>query len=289
MPNLIIIGIQKCGTSALHYYLDLHPEIGMSSPKELNAFRGEVDRSSLRAADHALVENLRAVVTPVADYSSYFDPGFPVRGEASPAYLAPWYPESPARIAAALERPRLIALVRDPMKQIPSSWQQSRSLGLEQRSLDDAIGVGGAYLERIRFRRVFEPYLQHFPREDLLVLDQADLLHRRRETLKRAFGFLGVDGEFYDPRMERMRHVSAQKGRGKRILDRLQRSPLAAPAYRLPQEAKWRIERLFADRSERMATPTLGVASGDLVREELGADVAWLMSEFGIDTDQWLR
>jgi hypothetical protein len=38
LPNLIVIGAQKCGTSSLHYYLDLHPEIEMSSPKELNFF-----------------------------------------------------------------------------------------------------------------------------------------------------------------------------------------------------------------------------------------------------------
>ena len=38
LPNLIVIGAQKCGTSGLHYYLSLHPEVSMSSPKELNYF-----------------------------------------------------------------------------------------------------------------------------------------------------------------------------------------------------------------------------------------------------------
>ena len=38
LPNLLIIGAQKCGTSGLHYYLGLHPEVSMSKPKELNFF-----------------------------------------------------------------------------------------------------------------------------------------------------------------------------------------------------------------------------------------------------------
>ena len=38
LPNLIVIGAQKCGTSVLHYYLSLHPEVSMSKPKELNFF-----------------------------------------------------------------------------------------------------------------------------------------------------------------------------------------------------------------------------------------------------------
>lgn len=45
LPNLIGIGAHQCGTSSLHYYLDLHPEIQMSAPKELNFFtrRDEFD------------------------------------------------------------------------------------------------------------------------------------------------------------------------------------------------------------------------------------------------------
>jgi len=38
LPNLIVIGAQKCGTSGLHYHLSLHPEVSMSKPKELNFF-----------------------------------------------------------------------------------------------------------------------------------------------------------------------------------------------------------------------------------------------------------
>lgn len=40
LPNLIVIGAMKCGTTALHRYLGLHPDVFMSEPKELNYFCG---------------------------------------------------------------------------------------------------------------------------------------------------------------------------------------------------------------------------------------------------------
>src|ERR687894_2292944 len=74
LPNLIVIGAQKCGTSVLHYYLSLHPEVSMSRPKELNFFIEE--RNWPRGLDW---------------YKSQFDGDARVRGEASPNYTA--YPQ----------------------------------------------------------------------------------------------------------------------------------------------------------------------------------------------------
>src|ERR671915_243608 len=71
LPNLVIIGAQKCGTSVLHYYLGLHPEVSMSKPKELNFFIEE--RNWPRGVEW---------------YRGHFDPEARVRGEASPNYSA---------------------------------------------------------------------------------------------------------------------------------------------------------------------------------------------------------
>jgi len=40
LPNLIVIGAMKCATTSLHYYLDAHPRVAMSHPKELHFFTG---------------------------------------------------------------------------------------------------------------------------------------------------------------------------------------------------------------------------------------------------------
>src|SRR3712207_4013889 len=63
LPNLIIIGGLKCGTTSLHHYLNLHPSISMSRPKELNFF----------------VEELNWELGP-GWYGSHFDEGAAVRG-----------------------------------------------------------------------------------------------------------------------------------------------------------------------------------------------------------------
>jgi hypothetical protein len=45
LPNLLIVGAAKCGTSSLHHYLDQHPDVSMSRPKETNFFVREDRRS----------------------------------------------------------------------------------------------------------------------------------------------------------------------------------------------------------------------------------------------------
>src|SRR5688572_29905885 len=74
LPNLIVIGAQKCGTSGLHYYLGLHPDVSVSEPKELNFFIAE--RNWPRGLDW---------------YRSRLDQSAAVRVDASPNYTA--YPQ----------------------------------------------------------------------------------------------------------------------------------------------------------------------------------------------------
>src|ERR1700761_4316974 len=69
LPNLIIIGAAKCGTTSLHNYLDLHPEVQMSEPKELEFF---VDDGNWAKG--------------LAWYRTHFDPAARIRGESSTRY-----------------------------------------------------------------------------------------------------------------------------------------------------------------------------------------------------------
>src|SRR5438093_10024477 len=97
LPNLVVIGAQKCGTSGLHYYLSLHPEISMSRPKELNFFIAE--RNWPRGVEW---------------YRRHFDPRAQVRGESSPNYTAfPQHTGVVERLHELLPEPRLVYLIRD--------------------------------------------------------------------------------------------------------------------------------------------------------------------------------
>ncbi|HET9119805.1 MAG TPA: hypothetical protein VFN72_04675, partial [Solirubrobacterales bacterium] len=82
LPNLIIIGGLKCGTTSIHHYLGLHPEINMSKPKELNFFVEELNWD-----------------LGLDWYEGRFDSRFPVRGESSPHYTnMPYFEGVPERI-----------------------------------------------------------------------------------------------------------------------------------------------------------------------------------------------
>src|SRR3954454_1582153 len=119
LPNLIVIGAAKAGTTSLHHYLDLHPQIAMSRWKELDFFSKEFDRDGLRW------------------YESQFADA-PVRGESSPSYTR--HPENPgaaARMASVVPDAKLIYIVRDPVDRYVSSSRSTRhALGKRSRALD---------------------------------------------------------------------------------------------------------------------------------------------------------
>jgi hypothetical protein len=179
LPNLIVIGAAKCGTTSMHRYLDTHPEISMSGVKELNFFVTEERWSR-----------------GLAWYESQFPEPSKVRGEASTLYTSyPHHVGIPARMAAVVPDAKLIYLVRDPMERIISSYRFRRWItGSEERSVHEAVrDLGDLYVAGSCYAMQLEQYLEHFPLHRILVIDLADLRDRRNDTLRRTFRFLAVD------------------------------------------------------------------------------------------------
>jgi hypothetical protein len=211
LPNLIVIGAQKCGTGALHYYLNIHPEISMSNPKELDFF---VDN---RAAGGTWPRG-------IAWYCSHFGPEARVRGEASPSYTAyPLFEGVPERMASVVPEAKLIYLVRDPLERIAAHWVHKYAKRQEKGTLAETlVHPDTPYVARSMYWTQLERYLRHYDREQMLVIEQSDLRSRRPETLRRLFEFLRVDPEFTDPRFEQEIHQTSRKVRTTRLAMRLQ-------------------------------------------------------------------
>jgi hypothetical protein len=182
LPNLIIIGAGRCGTTSLHRYLGLHPQIAMSAVKELDFF---IEEGAWRRG--------------VAWYEAQF-PASNVRGEASPKYaLYPLYRGVPERMSEIVPDAKLVYVVRDPIERALSSYRWARYvIRDEHRTLEEAIREPDmcVYLVAGRYATQLERYLGCFPKEQLLVLDHNDLKLRREETLARVFRFAGVDDAF---------------------------------------------------------------------------------------------
>jgi hypothetical protein len=211
MPNLVIIGSAKSGTSSLHHYLDCHPEISMAAP-----------RGSGRLGDNdAAGKEMRFFWRDdwrerMCWYSSHFAPmTTAVRGEATPAYSAhPRHPEVPERIHAAIPDARLLYVVRDPIDRIVSHYIQQRVDG-ERRSFQQRMRECERPEDPIvcpsRYATQVERYLEFFDCSRLLVVDQHLLRHERRATLRRIFAFLEVDRDFWAADFEHERNTRAEK------------------------------------------------------------------------------
>src|SRR5271163_1528943 len=103
-PTFLIIGAMKSGTTSLHHYLKLHPEIQIPAMKELNYFSGPPGAYPYPTGSKR-IEHL-------ADYDKLFDPIFEVRGEVSPNYAV--YPRrkgTPERIKDIIPNVKLIYAV----------------------------------------------------------------------------------------------------------------------------------------------------------------------------------
>jgi hypothetical protein len=226
LPNLFIVGAMKCGTSSLHFYLDQHPSISMSSDKEPSVF-----------TDERWMEEL-------VRYGELLDGSAPVRGESSTNYSKwPAFPNVPERIARVVPDARLIYIVGDPFSRTVAHYVQLVADGAEDRPLREALrnleDQRNTYVWNSRYGTQIERYLEHFPAENLLVLDRHELLDERAATLRKVFRFLGVDEHFSSPRFQELLNTGHDKRRLGRIGVRLRASG-AAEAYRRALPAGWR-------------------------------------------------
>ena len=270
LPNLIVIGGMKCGTSSLHAYLRRHPQIYMSAEKELDFFIE--DRQWRRGRDW---------------YASQFRDA-PIRGEASPNYTArARFPGVPERMHALIPEARLVYLVRDPVERVISHWIHNTSHEGESRPIDAAIR-GSSYVERSQYWRQLEAYLRFYPADRILVVDSDDLRYRRSETMRRVFLFLGVDPGFASPLFRVERHRSSLLRKKTRLGERLAARGLETGLDRLPQPWRWGTKRLaLFPFSRPIPRPRLGNDAREWLLDRIRGDVAQLRAFTGLPLSRW--
>jgi hypothetical protein len=196
LPDFLILGAQKAGTTALFSYLRKHPQVTGPAWKEVSYF----DRYYARGA-------------------RWYRGQFPVArgkivGEASPSYLL--HPLAPERVRAVVPDARLIALLRDPVDRAYSHYQHEVALGREPLSFEDALAAeeerlagevermtaepayfsdawwNYTYFARGLYAEQLERWYAVFPRERLLVVPTEDLAERPDETYARIVEFVGA-------------------------------------------------------------------------------------------------
>ena len=201
LPNFIVIGAAKAGTTALYWYLAEHPAVFMSRVKETNFFAYGVDAQGRLLWGNPDVH--RFPVRTRAEYEALFADagGAAAVGEASTMYLE--CPQAAGRIRALIPHARIICGLRHPVDRAYSDYQMYlRNRG---RRLDPSrdLGPGAAWAQPdshwMSIGRYYEPlsrYFQAFPREQIHVFLFDDLRREPLRAVQELYRFLGVDPAF---------------------------------------------------------------------------------------------
>ncbi len=203
-PDFFLIGAPKAGTSALHAALAQHPGLFLSKVKEPKYYMcGDSPPPAYKGPGDA--HSNREWVWQRERYLSLFDtaPEGTLRGESTPFYL--YHRDARRRLAVDNPDAKLVALLRDPVDRAYSNWMHLWMDGLEPesdiveaaRQEQQRIDAGWAPFWHYRglgmYGRQVADLLDHFPREQLLLLRYRELVDRPTETLDRVSAFLGVE------------------------------------------------------------------------------------------------
>jgi hypothetical protein len=199
LPDFVIIGERKCGTTFLYHLLTQHPLVEPCAKKELHFFDALFDEGIgwyRRCFPAPRLEDGRRTIT----------------GEATP-YMS--HRLAPERMAKVVPEARLIALLRNPVERTYSDYQQVVRKGRETRIFEEAIGAaekarssgrGGrspeledragldrhGYFSRSIYVDKLLRWSEFFPREQMLVLKSEDFFENPHQTLKSVLEFLGL-------------------------------------------------------------------------------------------------
>ena len=253
LPDFIVVGAQKAGTTSLSNYLAHHPHIIGAFGKEIHYFDGGVNPS----------------VDTFSKGEHWYRAHFPLRFnidestkvfEATPMYL--FHPLAPERIKDLLPNARILAILRNPTDRAVSHYFHSCSRGRESLPIQEAMLAEEERIEAamqsadysdaaLRYftyksRGIYTDqicrYQQHFASEQMLFLSSEEFFAKPGAVLPEVFDFLGVEADFNVPDLA-ARNVSGNRQgvpeEVYRYLDEYFREPNAALSELLSRDFDW--------------------------------------------------
>jgi hypothetical protein len=202
LPDFLIAGVPKAGTTALHAALVRHPGLFLPAVKEPKFFL--TDGRPPRKGGPGDVQTYQEHVWRRTDYEALFAsaPAGALRGEATPFYL--YDHDAHDRIHALIPGARLILLLRDPVDRAHSNWTHLWNAGLEpesdfltacraeQQRRADGWADFWHYVSLGLYGRQVQHLYKVFPRDQVLLLRYRELKDAPAATLDRVCDFLGV-------------------------------------------------------------------------------------------------
>lgn len=161
LPNFIVIGVAKCGTTTLCNTLDNHPDIFFSKPKEPNYFNKIIGYESSRDQYEKIFDNTENI---------------PLRGEGSVGYTNPNRMHLvPRRIHEAIPDCKIIFMVRHPIKRLESDWKMRTRQRKKVQNFNKALEWDITLYNHGLYWRILSQYLKYFKKEQILTVFMEDL------------------------------------------------------------------------------------------------------------------
>lgn len=176
LPDFLIIGAMKSGTSSLHDYLNLHPDIYMSEPKEIHYYADQFFKThTLEWYKSFFVTKKKLCGTSPQSYTKYHNK---------------FYQNIPERIYKDSPNIKLIYIVRDPIKRYISHIKESH-FGDPKEDILYAESIDH-YLKTSMYYDQISQYLTYFKKDQIYILSLEELVKNKLEELNNIFNFLDV-------------------------------------------------------------------------------------------------
>lgn len=221
LPNLLIIGSQRAGTSSLFKYLSGHPQCKASVRKEIRFFTEYYHEGPEWYRAHFSLRRGGGAESPIVAF------------DATPDYLLD--PRVPQRAHEMIANARIVILLRDPAERALSHYQHNRRLGLEHLTFEEALRLESkriapdlckldlqpsmpigknllkySYVERGRYAQQIERWMSIFDRSQFLILRSEDFFCETDAVFQRILAFLGLK-EWHPAKYENHSYFSDQR------------------------------------------------------------------------------
>lgn len=269
LPNLLIIGAMKCGTTSLHDYLNRHPDIFMSEPKEIHYYADENYNSK-----------------DVGWYKDFFKSDSKIVGTTPQSYTKAhnkYYKNIPERIHKDTPDVKMIYIVRDPIKRYASHILESYHCD-PIHDIEYSKESGNFWKTSLYYYQISH-YLKYFKKEQIHVLSLEELNENPLNELNKIFKFLEVE----EVENKSLFDFVSNSAETKKIPKRIKNNILYRAGLKLNANATAKVGELLAKRfyKKLLSKPTLTNEDLDFLKEKLQDDVTKFRELTGKPFGKW--
>jgi Sulfotransferase family len=303
LPNFLIIGAPKCGTTSLYAYLKQHPQVFMTIPKEPTFFGNEGTDGLFNGPHDEDRAYHSRVITNFTDYHALFDrvTNEKAIGEASIYYL--YLPKAPEQIKKYVPNVTMFAVLRNPADRAYSAYLHVVRQARERRSFADSLRE-----EPKRIQQKWNPlwhfkamgfyyeqakrYFETFGRDQIHIYLYEDLQREPLPLIKQVFEILGVDSAFIPDTSTRYKKSYVPKNPTMEMVLHRTKAKIEFTKRYWPRPLRWRAQNMkdFIDRiakSNQISPPRMPDEVRTSLLEEYRDDILRLGDLLRRDLSHW--